>query len=301
MLIKAKFWAIACAGFYLMLPVPTYSQGDTATVSLFNGTDITGWSLKAASNDLKNFVTVQNGYISIESSGGNGWLWLESDSVYSDFVLKLKFSVPSGDFGNSGVNFRSFFDVNDAGGYLNGPQVDIDPKSNWRTGLILDMTKGNERWLKPDLKDWNITQQPTPTGWKFNYDPEWNTLEIRVIGMKVTTFVNGIVSVDQWDGTGILNDALHNSKKVGEVGSIALQAHSSQKVKIFFKDIFIQDLTRIPVSISRPRHKVIATDTENQVDKRFSLDGKKVNLKADRVNSNRTRANVLKMDSESTR
>jgi hypothetical protein len=218
------------------------AQADTTWVSMFNGTDLTGWSFKSAATDIKTFATVKDGYISLESPGGSGWLWLYSDKEYADFVFKTKFSAPTGEQGNSGVNFRSLWDANDQGGYLNGPQVDIYTANNWRTGLILDMTKGNERWLFPNLPNWNITKQNTPAGWTFNYFPAWNDLEIRVRGNQVTTLVNGIKLAD-WNGESVLTDALHTSKNVGRKGYIALQAHSDQKVLIYFKDIRIADLS----------------------------------------------------------
>lgn len=239
---------VCCAGLACLTPRPGFSQTDTPFVSLFNGTDLTGWSVKSAGTAIKNFATIKDGYIDLESSGGSGWLWLYSDKAYTDFVLKAKFSAPTGEQGNSGINFRSLWDPNDQGGYLNGPQVDIYTNANWRTGLILDMTKGDERWFWPNLPDWTIAKQnvTVPAGWKFNYFPDWNDLEIRVKGMTVTTIVNGIPYAN-WNGEGILNDQLHKSKNVGSTGYLALQAHSDQKVTIYFKEIKIADLAATPI------------------------------------------------------
>ncbi len=232
---------VQCA--FILLPFLVFCQKQIPFESLFNGKDLSSWNIISAASDDKDFVQVKDGCINIASDGGHGWLWVMSEKEYGDFVLKLKFTAPKGDFGNSGVNFRSRFDENDAGGYLNGPQVDINPKGNWRTGLILDMTRGNERWLQPDLPSWSITEQTPPKGWTFAYAPEWNDLEIRVIGSKVTTIVNGVTYIDEWDGDTVLNDASHKQKNIHEKGHIALQAHSNDKVKISFKDIYIQDLS----------------------------------------------------------
>ncbi len=229
----------------ILLPYLSNSQTEVPFKSLFNGKDLSGWNIISAENDDKDFVSVKNGSITIDSDGGHGWLWVMTDKEYEDFVLKVKFTAPKGDYGNSGINFRSRFDKNDSGGYLNGLQVDIYPKDDWRTGLILDMTRGNERWLQPDMPGWNISKQSTPENWTYNYEPEWNDLEIRVIGTKVTTIVNGVIYIDQWDGENVMNDEKHKNKNVGRKGYIALQAHSSNKVKISFKDILIQDLTNV--------------------------------------------------------
>lgn len=266
--------ALLCAGS--LLSVPAFPQSDTAWVSLFNGTDLTGWTEKSAATDIRDFAKVTDGSIDLQSPGGSGWLWLYSEEQYGNFVFKAKFSAPSGEQGNSGVNFRSLWDAQDQGGYLNGPQVDIYTAANWRTGLILDMTKGNERWLWPDLPNWNITRQDTPPGWTFKTFPEWNDLEIRAVGNRVTTLVNGIAYAD-WDGTPVLTDALHAGKGVGVKGHIALQAHSDQKVVIYFKDIRIADLDAVtalrhPYAFSASG-KSIASETDLR---RFSLDGRRV-------------------------
>jgi hypothetical protein len=265
--------ALALAGPVLFGSRPALCQTDTPYVSLFNGTDLTGWSVKSAGTTIKNFATVKDGYIDLESAGGNGWLWLYSDKEYTDFVLKVKFSAPTGEQGNSGVNFRSLWDPNDQGGYLNGPQVDIYTNANWRTGLLLDMTKGDERWFWPNLPDWNISRQnvTVPAGWKFNYFPEWNDLEIRVKGMTVTTIVNGVAYAN-WNGEGILNDALHKGKNVGSKGYLALQAHSDQKVAIYFKEIKIADLSTVSV---RPAARPAFGTGREAAGEAFSLDGRK--------------------------
>jgi hypothetical protein len=257
-----------------LAPIPGFSQTDTPFVSLFNGTDLTGWSVKTAGTTIKNFATIKDGYLDLESAGGSGALWLYSDKQYTDFVMKLKFSAPTGEQGNSGVNFRSLWDPNDQGGNLNGPQVDIYTNNNWRTGLILDMTRGDERWFWPNLPDWTIAKSnvTTPAGWKFNYFPDWNDLEIRVKGMTVTTTVNGIAYAN-WNGEGVLNDQLHKTKNVGSTGYIALQAHSDQKVTIYFKDIKIADLSTVSVRpLLRPRGGPEGLTAPSEV---YDLDGRR--------------------------
>lgn len=284
------------AGLACLSPIPGFSQTDTQFVSLFNGTDLTGWSVKSAGTTITNFATIKDGYIDLESAGGNGWLWLYSAKQYTDFVLKLKFSAPTGEQGNSGVNFRSLWDPSDAGGYLNGPQVDIYTNNNWRTGLILDMTKGDERWFWPNLPDWTISKQnvTTPAGWKFNYSPDWNDLEIRVKGMTVTTIVNGITYAN-WNGEGVLNDQLHKTKNVGSTGYIALQAHSDQKVTIYFKDIKIADLATVAV---RPGQRlspsgVAARGLSGPIEA-YSLDGRRADIAAGGASASRCGLFVVK-------
>jgi Domain of Unknown Function (DUF1080) len=248
-------------------------QTDTPWVSLFNGTDLTHWTMKSAGTDIQNFATVHDGYIHLESPGGAGWLWLYSEKPYTDFVLKMKFSAPSGNQGNSGVNIRSFWDSADQGGFLNGPQVDIYTFNNWRTGCILDMTKGSQKWYFPSLPDWNITRAnvTTPAGWTFKYFPEWNDLEIQVQGMTVKTVVNGIPFAN-FNGQGILNSALLQSKNVGSTGYLALQAHAQEKVLIYYKDIKIFDMS---TTSAKPMARFARTKSKDRAAAEvYTLDGK---------------------------
>lgn len=265
------------AGLAWLSPAPGFSQTDTPFVSLFNGTDLTGWSVKSAGTTIKDFATITDGYIHLESPGGAGWLWLFSDKPYTDFVLKLKFTAPTGNQGNSGVNFRSSWDPNDQGGFLNGPQVDIYTYNNWRTGCILDMTKGSQKWFFPSLPDWNIAKAnvTTPAGWKFNYFPDWNDLEIQVKGMNVKTIVNGVAFAN-FNGEGILNDALHKGKNVGSSGYLALQAHAEEKVVINFKDIKIADLSTVSLQPgARPSPAGRLADLRGGAAEVYSLDGRR--------------------------
>jgi len=293
--ISSAMWAM-WAMLALLAPGMGHAQVDTPFVSLFNGTDLTGWSSKSAGTDIKDFAVIKDGYIHLESPGGAGWLWLYSEKSYTDFVLKLKFSAPTGNQGNSGVNFRSSWDPNDEGGFLNGPQVDIYTQNNWRTGCILDMTKGSQRWFYPNLPDWNIARAnvTTPTGWTFKYFPEWNDMEIHVQGMIVKTKVNGIPFAN-FNGEGILNDALHKGKNVGSTGYLALQAHAQEKVVIYFKDIKIADLSA-PTAIKAPR--AMGAETAGRADglreQLYFLDGRRAENTARAGRGARTGLYVVK-------
>ena len=282
MAFQKTLYSLCFAGLAWLSPSPGFSQTDTPFVSLFNGTDLTGWSVKTAGTTITNFATITDGYIHLESPGGAGWLWLFSDKPYTDFVLKLKFTAPSGNQGNSGVNFRSSWDPADQGGFLNGPQVDIYTFNNWRTGCILDMTKGSQKWFFPSLPDWNIAKSnvTTPAGWKFNYFPDWNDLEIQVKGMNVKTIVNGVAFAN-FNGEGILNDALHKAKNVGSTGYIALQAHAEEKVVINFKDIKIADLSSVSTRpAARPALRGGAFQAFDEPAEIYSLDGSRASLSA---------------------
>ena len=89
-----------------------------------------------------------------------------------------------------------------------------------------------------------VDQSMAPKGFKFVYADEgsgWNDLEVRAERMKIQARLNG-VQVTDYDGTGVLDDALHQQLGVGRKGIIALQIHSRDQVRIRFKDLRIKPL-----------------------------------------------------------
>lgn len=219
------------------------------SVQLFNGRDLTGWSVRCKEKDKgKIFWTVQDGAIVCDSIGrkDHDYVWLVSDDEFDDFELKLKFRVFRDCPGNSGVQFRSRYDQSANGGWLDGPQVDIHAPADmpWRTGLIYDETREEKRWVYPSLKNWSMDPAFKPKKFILKYSDEqdgWNELTLICRGMHIRTIVNGIVRTD-WDATGILDNAAHHAHNVGTRGHIALQLHSGDELKIHYRDITVKRL-----------------------------------------------------------
>ncbi len=234
---------------WIILPViPFADEPDEQWITLFNGRDLTGWEVKCKPADHeKPFWSVDNGTILANSLGykGHDYVWLQTKQEYSDFVLRLCFQAYRESPGNSGVQIRSRYD--DKAGWLDGPQVDINPPAPWRTGMIWDETRGNQRWLYPDIpKGKWVNESMANPNMKFYFHDEgngWNELEISAIGMKLKAILNGIPLME-YDGTGVLNDEVHRKRNVGQTGHIALQIHKGDQLKIRFKDIRIQETTK---------------------------------------------------------
>ncbi|UCD52188.1 MAG: DUF1080 domain-containing protein [Phycisphaerales bacterium] len=215
---------------------------------LFNGRDLTGWTVKCKPADRgKRFWKVEDGAIVANSLGheGHDYVWLVTDREYSDFRLRVRFQAYRESPGNSGIQIRSRYD--DAAGWLDGPQIDINPPGPWRTGMIWDETRGSGRWLYPDVPkgQWvNKTMaNPDLVFYYADDDPAaWNTFEIEAVGTQITARLNGLLVTD-YEGTGILNDETHRNHRVGMQGHIALQIHKNDQVKIRFRDIVIRDLS----------------------------------------------------------
>jgi len=218
-------------------------------VSLFNGKDLSGWRVECQPADKgKIFWKADNGTILCDSMGrpDHNYVWLLSEREFGDFELRLKFQAYKDSPGNSGLQFRSRFDPSSKGGWLDGPQVDIHPPlaANWRTGLIYDETRGEQRWIHPSLKDWNIDAKYKPARHVFKYAEDgdgWNELVLTCRGMRVKTVLNGVVVTD-WDGSGVLDNDNHLKRNVGRSGHLALQLHSGDELRIRFKDIVVQEL-----------------------------------------------------------
>jgi N-acetylneuraminic acid mutarotase len=223
---------------------------DSEWVSLFNGTNLDGWTVNCLPEDKsKAFWTVENGTITCNSLGqkDHDYVWLMSGEEYGDFELHLRFQAYRDSPGNSGVQVRSRYDAGvDAprGGWLDGPQVDIDASTGWRSGLIYDETREEKRWISPSLTNWEIDDSYAPGEWKFKFsndDDGWNDLHIICRGTKVKTILNGFVMTD-YDGAGILDSPDHAAHNVGMNGHFALQLHSSDELLIRYKNIRVKKL-----------------------------------------------------------
>ncbi len=216
--------------------------------SLFNGRDLSGWTIQCQPRDReRTFWSVDQGSILCDSMGrkDHGYVWLVSDREFGDFELRLEFQAYRSSPGNSGVQFRSRFDASASGGWLDGPQVDIHPPGpmSWRTGLIYDETRGEQRWIAPGLKDWNIDPGFAPPRHAFRYGEDgdaWNELVLTCRGNRIRTRVNGVTRTD-WDGTGVLDNAFHRQRRVGQRGHLALQLHSGDELRIRFRDVRVRE------------------------------------------------------------
>ena len=223
---------------------------DKGWEQLFNGKDLSGWTIVCQPQDQdKGFWTVDDGAILCNSTGrkDHNYVWLISEREFGDFELHLKFQAYSDSPGNSGLQFRSRYDYTaEGGGWLNGPQVDINPPlpKPWRTGLIYDETKGVNRWIHPSLPNWEMPDEYEPEEHIFKYSDEgdgWNELILICKGLHIKTIVNGIVRTD-WDATGVLDSELHRKNNVGRTGSFAFQLHSGDDLLIRYKDIKVKEL-----------------------------------------------------------
>jgi len=155
---------------------------------------------------------VENGDLVCENGPDNEYGYLSTDKYYNDFILTLEYKQESN--GNSGVFFRSTLE----GIIINGWQVEISPPGHDTGGIYESYGRG---WLiKPDpIKDKSL---------KYG---DWNSMKIMVKGDNVKTWLNGVEMIHIKD------------QKIGEgKGSIALQIHAGDDVKVRWRNIKLERL-----------------------------------------------------------
>jgi len=204
---------------------------------LFDGKTLSGWTIDCLPKD-KEFGakawTVDQGSLLADTTGHKEhfYILLATDKEYGDFVLRARFQIPRGVTGNSGIQIRSRYNAET--GWMQGPQVDVDPPNPQNTGKLWNEGPGPHRWLSHEpVKDLKFFYADQGDG--------WNDMEITAKGMKIQVVLNGVTTVD-YDGAGVLDDEQHKKANVGTRGVIGLQIHSGQELKLRFKDLRIKEL-----------------------------------------------------------
>lgn len=191
----------------IVLPLLVLGSIRAQTRDLFNGKDLTGWTIYGTE-----LWYVEDGLLICESGPDKEYGYLGTNEEFKNFELTLEFK--QGADGNSGVFFRSSIE----GTKIAGWQVEVAPPGHSTGGIYESYGRG---WLiKPDPeKDKALKYE------------DWNTMKIRVVNDKVTTWLNGKEMIKLQD------------EKIGEgSGCIALQIHSGGGIKVYWRNIKIQML-----------------------------------------------------------
>jgi hypothetical protein len=190
---------IAAAVVLLALPTQLEAQ---ETVSLFNGTDLTGWTIHGTERWY-----VEDGELVGESGPDAGYGYLATEASFKDFELTVEFLQEAN--GNSGVFVRSHIE----GTRISGWQVEVAPPGSHTGGVYESYGRG---WLI----------QPEPGKDTALRMGEWNAMHIRVVGDRVTSWLNGVEMVDLVD------------ERIGQAeGHIALQIHDGGGIKVRWRNL----------------------------------------------------------------
>ena len=182
------------------------TQAKSKWVSLFNGKDLTGWTVHG-----KATWSVQDGVL--VGIGGMGHIY--TDATCSDFELKGTFRVSAdqGSKSNSGVYFRANPPADNIDGFPRGYEAQICNNQDAYTG-----------WLwKPGKPTGKATELLTK-------DNEWFEYRIKMMGTHIQFWINGKLVMTYDD----------NEYKSGH---FAIQGHN-QGMKIEAKNLFYRNLDR---------------------------------------------------------
>jgi hypothetical protein len=180
-------------------------------VQLFNGKDLTNW------------VKVGNEKWEIEDSAIHGvgvtkeYGYLRTEKMYKDFEMHLRFKCAAD--GNSGVFFHVDFKPGTAN-VSQGLQFEIDRTLGHHTGGVYGDGRAWIAWPAPENE---LVIKPD----------DWNDMLLIVRGNRYISRVNGVLMVDYVDPSPRSFD-----------GYIALQLHSGGLGNMWFKDIYIRDLSQ---------------------------------------------------------
>ena len=176
-------------------------------IPIFNGRDLDGWTVHGTE-----LWYVDAGDLICESGPDAQYGYLRTNETYTDFDLTLEFKQEAN--GNSGVFFRSTID----GTIISGWQAEVAPPGLFSGGIYESYGRG---WLI----------QPDPSKDSALHMGEWNTMRIRVVGTRVTTWINSTEMIDFTDDN------------IGAAtGHIALQIHDGGGIKVRWRNI---EVTRL--------------------------------------------------------
>lgn len=193
--------------FITLLSLGVLTNVIAQRTSLFNGSDLEGWNIHGTEKWY-----VEEGVLVCESGPEEKYGYLSTDKFYDDFILSLEFKQEAN--GNSGIFFRSTLN----GTKISGWQVEVAPPNHHTGGIYESYGRG---WLiKPDAKNDNALKMG-----------EWNKMKIRVVGDKVTTWLNGKKMV-----------YLSDEKIKAGKGAIAIQIHDGGGIKVMWREINLKTL-----------------------------------------------------------
>jgi HEAT repeat protein len=201
----------------------------TGFVPLFNGKDLAGWKglvenpvLRAKMNPkelekkqikadeiMQKSWSVQDGVLMFSGNGEN----LCTTKTYGDFEMLVDWKITSN---------------GDAGIYLRGsPQVQI-----WDASRLDTEAKVGSGGLYN-----NMVNERNPMSVADNRVGDWNTFRIKMLGERVTVFLNGQLVVNNV----IMENYWDRSIPIFPVEQIELQAHGSL---LGYRDIYVREIPR---------------------------------------------------------
>lgn len=223
---------------YLKIDIETYLSGlsnEKGFVSMFNGKDLSGWQgfvtnpikkqqlsaarlrqlQKEANKKMTENWSVKDGMIVFNGKGQN----LCSMKDYGDFEMIVDWRITKE--GDSGI-------------YLRGtPQVQVWDTSRVEVGAQVG-SGGLYNNQKHESKPLVIADNPIG---------DWNTFYIKMVGERVTVYLNGLLVVDNV----VMENYWDRSLPIFPEGPIELQAHGTD---LAFRDIYVREINSSEYNLS---------------------------------------------------
>jgi hypothetical protein len=203
----------------MLFACPFAAAAESGYVSLFNGKNLTGWSVKGG--DAK--YHVEDGCIVGVVNDTRRNTFLCSEKEYENFIFKAEFKFDQNV--NSGIQFRS--NARPAGNRETVYGYQCEMEANGMTAAVYDESRRN-RWLNVVTDEFTEkTKKPFKQG-------DWNELEIQCVGPSIRTWLNGQPVSDFMD-------------LMTQRGFFGLQVHSSQTPgQVRWRNIRVKELPATP-------------------------------------------------------
>ena len=157
------------------------SAEDEPWITLFNGTDFSGWKIVALGDPAP--AVVEGGAMVLRQRINTvEHTFVATEGQYGDFILELDLKDDPGF--NSGILLRCVESAADAHVRLNGYQVKIDNTPRAWTGGVFDDFGNTWRWMY-DLADNEAGRAAFKLG-------EWAHFRIECLGPVIKVWVNGV-------------------------------------------------------------------------------------------------------------
>lgn len=189
------------------------------TTSLFNGKDLTGWTVNTADpkRAASKFEVTSTGELAVKNGPGD----LKTDKAFANFVFQME-CKSNGKWLNSGVFFRCIPDQ-----YQNGYEAQIQ-----------NAYLGDDRTKPLDFGTGAIYRRVAARKVVSN-DNEWFTLTVVADGAHIATWVNGYQTVD-WTDDRKANDNPRQGLRTA-AGHLSIQGHDPT-TDLLFRRIRVAEL-----------------------------------------------------------
>lgn len=204
--------------------------------SIFNGKDLSGWQGLVENPIARSKMTKEvlaKKQAEANAKVNNNWSVKEGMIVFQGDGANLCTTRPYGDF-EMIVDWK-ISKNGDSGIYLRGsPQVQI-----WDISRVEDGAQVGSGGLYNNQKG-----RSTPLVVADNPIGEWNTFHIKMIGDKVTVYLNGVLVVDNV----VLENYWDRTLPIFSEEAIELQAHGTD---LAFRNIYVKELNTKPFELSK--------------------------------------------------